>query len=57
LLKKNKYVFTELTGAPGSTVFTITKPRCATLAVVPAETGSIAAIAFTTCASPTPARR
>ena len=57
LLKKNKYVFTELTGAPGSTVFTITKPRCATLAVVPAETGSIAAIAFTTCTSPTPIHR
>jgi len=49
ILRQNHYVFTEVTGAPGSTVFTITKPRCATLAVVPAETGSLAAVAFSIC--------
>ena len=53
LLKSNRYTFTEVAGAPGSTVFTITKPRCATLAVVPGETGSVAAVAFSICATPT----
>jgi len=54
LMTKNHYKYTEVTGAPGSTVFTITKPRCATLAVVPAESGSIIAVAFTPCTSGTP---
>jgi hypothetical protein len=58
LLTKQKYTFTELTGAPGSTVFTITKPRCTTLAVVPSETGSLVAISFTSCqVPPSPGRR
>jgi hypothetical protein len=58
LLTKEKYTFTELTGAPGSTVFTITKPRCTTLAVVPSESGSLVAIAFSSCqVGATPAHR
>lgn len=57
LLKSKNYVFTEVTGAPGSVILTITKPRCATLAVVPGETGATVAVALTTCASPQPTGR
>jgi hypothetical protein len=56
LLRSKNYVFTEITGAPGSIILSITKPRCATLAVVPGETGTTVAVALTTCgpAIPTP---
>jgi len=56
LLRTRGWTFTKITGAPGSTIFTITKPRCATLAVVPAESGSIAAVAFQPCPAPTASR-
>jgi hypothetical protein len=50
LLRTKQYVFSEVAGAPGSVILTITKPRCATLAVVPGpEKGSIVAIALTPC--------
>ena len=52
LFAQKKYTYTEVAGAPGSVVFTITKPRCATLAVVPAESGSIVAVALTPCVAP-----
>jgi hypothetical protein len=55
LLTSKKWTYAEVKGAPGSTILTITKPRCATLAVVPdPEAGAIAAVAFTPCASPSP---
>jgi hypothetical protein len=53
-LKNAKWTFTEVKGAAGSSVFSITKPRCATLAIVPTERGSLVALAYTRCASPTP---
>jgi len=53
LFAQKKFTYTEVAGAPGSVVFTITKPRCATLAVVPAESGSIVAVALTPCTLPT----
>ena len=53
LFASKQYKYTEIAGAPGSVVFTITKPRCATLAVIPAERGSTVAIAVTPCALPT----
>lgn len=56
-LKSAKWTFTEVKGAAGSSVFSITKPRCATLAVVPDRTGSIIAVSFTTCPPPTPTAR
>jgi hypothetical protein len=55
VLKQKKYVFTEDGHtSPDATIFTITKPRCATLVVVPAESGSLVALGYTACASPTP---
>jgi hypothetical protein len=56
-LKSGKWTFTEVKGAAGSSVFTITKPRCATLAIVPDRTGSVVAISFTSCPSATPTPR
>ena len=35
-----------------ASVFSITKPRCATLAVVPTEKGSLVALAYTRCSTP-----
>ena len=53
LLRSRGYVFSEVNGAPGSVILTITKPRCATLAVVPGETGATVAVALTsTCGTP-----
>ena len=49
-----RWKFTEDERAPGSVVFTITGPRCAILAVVPAEGGASVALAFTPCSSPSP---
>lgn len=52
-----KWTFTEVKGAAGSSVFSITKPRCATLAVIPDRNGSLIAVSFTRCPSPTPTPR
>jgi len=49
LLTSKNWKFTE-DRQPG--VFMITKPRCGTLVVVPANTGSTAAVGFSPCASP-----
>jgi hypothetical protein len=56
-LKAGKWTFTEVKGQPGSAVFSITKPRCATLAVIPAEKGAAVAIAFTPCPTTRPTPR
>jgi hypothetical protein len=56
LLKSKNYVFTE-GGTAGSVILTVTKPRCATLAVVPGDTGATVAVALTTCAPPQPTGR
>lgn len=56
-LTSAKWTFTEVKGAAGSSIFSITKPRCATLAVVPDRTGSVVAVSFTSCPSATPTPR
>jgi hypothetical protein len=56
-MKAKGWVFTEDQRQPGVWIFAITKPRCGTLAIVPAESGSIAAVGFTPCGTPSPTPR
>lgn len=53
-LKKARWTFTETKLVPGTSTFSITKPRCASLTVVGAQRGSILVIQYTSCSSPSP---
>jgi hypothetical protein len=56
LFKAKRYTYSIDPGAPGSTVFSVTKPRCAKVAIVPGMKGSIVGVSFTS-ACPTPSPR
>jgi hypothetical protein len=57
LLRSKGWTFTEDQRQPGVWILAITKPRCGTLAIVPAEAGSIAAVGFTPCGTSSPSPR
>jgi hypothetical protein len=57
LLKSKNYVFTEDSPTPGSVRWTITRPRCATLIVVPDQKGTTVVVVLSPCGSPTPTTR
>ena len=56
-LQQAGWLFNENEQGPGSTIFTLTKPRCGTLAVVGAQGGTVAVIAFGICPTTPPSPR